>query len=491
MKKFINIIIIISFFTSFISCEKQMDKDPIGLLTINQIDTVPTLETIESAVESSYQPLGTTLNAIISGWRWDLGTVFRNDIILQDIASHDMMKKWHPDGDQPWMDEIYKFSFTSENQAFNGIWTYDYEGISRTNIAINFLENPEIEQITGISNEHKKQLLSEALFLRAYYYFDLINNFGDVPLILKSPNSFNEALSVSVRKPATDVKAQITSDLSKAEALAKNIKYPNTAQKWRVSKGAILALEAKIALYNKDWSKVLNIINKLDALGFYHLNKEYFDSFDASKEFTDNEVIFAYDHRSNEIPKNSNGLRYVTGWGFFAPTKNFIDTFEPGDPRLLYTIDTTKKMSTKIIGSTTTLIDYGNKVYVRYADVLLWKAEAFIETGNYTDAIAIINQIRARARTSTPANGSVVPAGTLPNRPTSTDPSQIKKWLMHERRVELGFESQRFNDLKRWKTAKTVLRKLGINFQDYNYLYPIPQREISKSGGLITQNKGY
>jgi starch-binding outer membrane protein, SusD/RagB family len=58
--------------------------------------------------------------------------------------------------------------------------------------------------------------------------------------------------------------------------------------------------------------------------------------------------------------------------------------------------------------------------------------------------------------------------------------------------VELGFESQRFADLKRWKIASTVLTSaIGKNFQPYNYLYPIPQGEIDKSGGSITQNPGY
>jgi hypothetical protein len=55
----------------------------------------------------------------------------------------------------------------------------------------------------------------------------------------------------------------------------------------------------------------------------------------------------------------------------------------------------------------------------------------------------------------------------------------------------LGFESQRFNDLKRWGLAKDFLTGLGKNFQDKNYLYPIPQGEIDKSGGGITQNPGY
>ena len=119
---------------------------------------------------------------------------------------------------------------------------------------------------------------------------------------------------------------------------------------------------------------------------------------------------------------------------------------------------------------------------------MLWKAEAYNETGNYPQAILIINSIRNRARTSVAVDGALPPAGTLPDRSVaSVDKAQIKGWLMHERRVELGFESQRFNDLKRWGIAKQVLTALGKNFQDRNYLYPIPQSEIDKSGGSITQ----
>lgn len=65
------------------------------------------------------------------------------------------------------------------------------------------------------------------------------------------------------------------------------------------------------------------------------------------------------------------------------------------------------------------------------------------------------------------------------------------QWLMQERRSELGFEDHRFRDLKRWGIAKDVLRDLGKNFEDKNYVYPIPQGEIDKSGGTIQQNNDY
>lgn len=494
MKKLFNIIIILFFITTLTGCMKEFDNDPIGLVTKDMVKTDPTTSTIESAVRSSYGPLGTSLNAIVPNWRWDLGTVFRNDILLEDIASNDMNKKWNPDGDQAWMDELGHFTFTAQNQAFNGIWVYDYEGISRANLAIGFLTDDALIAKVGMSTAIRNQLLSEVYFLRAYYYFDLVNNFGDVPLLLKAPDSFDEALKVSVRATADSVKLQLNSDLSAAKAIATNVKYPST-DKWRVSKGAIISLQAKVALYAKDWTNVLSLITELDALGFYDLNPNYFDSFDATKEFTDLEDIFVYDHRPQETPNVGNGIGAVDGWGFWAPTTDFISAFETSDPRLLYTIDVTNKRSSKLCGSTTLYQGDdngpGNKIYIRYADVLLWKAEALNETEDYPGAITVINKIRARARTSPTADGSVIPAGTLSDRPASTDKTTIKNWLMSERRVELGWESQRFNDLKRWGTAKDVLRTLGVDFQDYHYLYPIPQLDIDKSGGTITQNTGY
>ena len=144
---------------------------------------------------------------------------------------------------------------------------------------------------------------------------------------------------------------------------------------------------------------------------------------------------------------NGNGLAAVAGWGFFAPTTNFLNAFEANDPRKLYTVNVANTHPSKIIGSTSLYKgddnSPGNKVYIRYADVLLWKSEALNETGAFVAAISILNQIRLRARTSPTADGSVVPSGTLADRPSSTDKVQIKNWIMSERRVELGFESDR------------------------------------------------
>jgi tetratricopeptide (TPR) repeat protein len=483
---------------SVFSCT-DLHKDPIGLITPDQVSTDPTLNSVKLSVTSSYQMLASTLNLLSSNWdaNWAAGVVFRDDFILQDIASDDVKKKWNPDGDQAWMDQVQSFNFTSSNQAFNGQWKYDYEGISRANLAISYLTDAAITAKIAIDPALKNRLLGEAYFLRAFYYFDLVNDFGDVPLLVKPLTSFSDAYAVAKRETVANVYAQISADLAQAKSLLPNSKYSDATEKWRASKGAALAMQAKVALYNGKWTDVISIVSELEGLNFYGLNPNYFDSFAVAREATESEVIFAYDHQSGQNPRKGNGLCAPLDWGFIAPTDNFLAEFEANDPRRAYTVNVTDKAVYKLLGSTdkTWLGNDdapSNKIYIRLADVLLWKAEAYNEAGNYPAAIAIINTIRARARTGVAVDGTVPPAGTLADRPASVDKVQIKGWLVHERRVELGFESQRFNDLKRWKMASTVLTSaIGKNFKAFNYLYPIPQGEIDKSGGSITQNPGY
>jgi len=438
---------------------------------------------------------GETVN-LLNEWKWELGTVFRNDFIVDDIASDDMKKKWNPDGDQAWMDQVQSFNFTSSNQAFNGQWSYDYEGITRANLAISYLTDAAIVAKIGMDPATRDRLLGEAYFLRAFYYFDLVNHFGGVPLLTKPLTSFAEAYSVAKRETVEKVYEQISLDLAQAKTLLPNSKHSDAAEPWRASKGAVLAMQAKVALYNEQWAGVISTVSELEGLNFYSLNPNYFDAFDVTKEATENEVIFDYDHQSLQTPRKGNGLCAPLDWGFIAPTDDFLAEFEAGDPRLAYTVNVADKAVYKLLGATNTSYKGNddapsNKIYIRLADVLLWKAEAYNEMGNYAQAIAIINAIRARSRTSVTVGGTLPPGGTLPDRGASVDKAVIKGWLMHERRVELGFESQRFNDLKRWGTAKAVLVALNKNFQDHNYLYPIPQGEIDKSGGSITQNPGY
>jgi len=478
---------------SLTACDDELSKDPIGLVTQDQVNTAPTIENIETSVRSSYDLLSNRLN-ILAQWDWAGGLVFQNDYVMQDIASDDMEKKWVSDGDQPWIDDINNFTFTSINGGPNGLWKYNYEGIKRINIAINFLTNPDIESITGITTERKNQLLGEGYFIRSYYYFSLVTNFGDVPLILRPVESYQEAFDVAVRVPKEEVWTQIKGDLALSRDLLPNSKYSSDTEKWRASKGAAIALLAKSELYTENWGAVPTLVDQLAALGF-GLNDNYFESF--TSEYTDDEVIFSFDHQTNATPtRRGNGIAAPLGWGFFAPSADFLNTFEANDPRLLYTVNVGPQNVNKMLGS----LDGANKgnddapnnkVYIRYADALLWKAEALLETGDTAGAVAIINQIRQRARNGVDANGNAVPAGTLPDRSATADAATVKDWLIHERRVELGFENQRMMDLKRWGIAQQVMQAHGKNFLPKHMLYPIPQSEIDASAGTLTQNEGY
>ncbi|PRX39609.1 RagB/SusD family nutrient uptake outer membrane protein [Salegentibacter salegens] len=470
----------------------ELNEEPIGLITRDQINTEPTASSVTSSVNSSYQLLSNTLN-IIGEWDWTGGKVLRNDFILQDIAAGDMNKKWNPDGDQAWMDEVAAFNFTAINGAFNGIWSYDYEGISRANMAINTLNNPDITD-TGLDAATKDRLLGEAYFLRAFYYFDLLNHFGGVPLLTEPLEDFSAAYEVSNRASEEEVIALIENDLETAVGLLPMQKYSSNAEPWRVSIGAAKGMQAKVDLFQENWEMSLAHIEELQAWNFYSLNDHYFDSFDVEKEFMEDEVIFAYDHRAELNPSKGNGLAALMGWGFVAPTENFVNAFEDDDPRLEYTIETETQSPHKLLGSTDSQYkgnddSPGNKVYIRYADVLLWKAEALIETGQVEAGLEIVDQIRMRAENTPSLDGSNGELEMYSGSGLSQE--QALEVLYKERRLELGFESHRINDLKRWGIADEVLTEMGKNFQEYNYLYPIPQGEIDRSGGQIEQNPGY
>lgn len=474
----------------------NMEKDPIGLLTPDQISESPSEATLKSAVNSTYELLRNTMDFMADA-SWDRGTNIRPDFVIEDIASGDMNKKWVSDGDQAWMDEVGRFSFTADNPAFNGIWTYAFEGISRANLAINKLSDPATVQQAGISAELANGMLGEVLFLRAYYYFELVSNFGDVPLLTKPLTDFDEAYEVATRVPKDQIWQQINTDLQQAEQLLPDVKHAVESEPWRVSKAAVIAFEAKVALFNEKWQEVLAKVEALQQKGYYSLNSNYFDSFSNSKKFNDQEVIFAYNHTQGTLPKNGNGIGSLLGWGFLAPSDDFVASFEANDPRLDYTVDVGNKLAYKLMGELNAA-NRGNgdsptnKVLIRWADVLLWKAEAYLETGDYPQAIRLINEVRTRARNTQTVDGGKAPAGTLPDRDVqASDPGLIKNWLMQERRTELGFESHRFSDLRRWQVAEEVLKSMGKNFTAHHYFYPVPQREIDLSGGTISQNTGY
>lgn len=478
-------------------CENYFDRSEIQLITKDKVTETPKLEAIESMVKSSYNTFGFTANVIQNGTSnaWDDGYGFRPDYICEDIAGGDMQVAWDETSEMYSWRQVQQLTFNASTKVFKGLWAYQFESISRANLALSYLEDPVVVDPLNIAPTLLNRYIGEMLFIRAYSYFYLVINFGGVPILTKPLESFEEAYSSAERATVDKVWEQIEADLTRALTLLPAGKYSSSSEPWRVSKGATLALLAKSALYQEKYDEVITYAGQIKTIGF-ELNTDWFKAFSTSDEFTDNEVIFQYDHypRVSPIdPWNGNLIPQFYAWGFFGATQSLIDAFESNDPRKDYTVDPVARRLWKTMGATDDQY-YGNsdspinRILFRYADIRLWVAESYIMKNQVKEGVEIINEIRKRARNTATISGTPVPVGTLADRDINTNKEQAMKWLQHERRVELAFESCRWSDIRRWDIGKDVL---GSAYQPHFKLYPIPQIEIDRTGGIIKQNPGY
>ncbi len=429
--------------------------------------------------------------------------------VFGDVASDDAVKGGLA-GDQSDIQYIDQFNYVRTNTVLANVWQYYYDGISRANYVLYYV--PAI----GMDAALKSRILGEAKFLRAYFYFNLVNIYGEIPMKLSPP------LSASVinlpKSPVASIYAQIEADLTDASKSLSN-SYSGT-DVGRATKGAAFGLLAKARLYNQDWNGALVAINSLEASTSYSLVSVYKNNFLDSTQ-NNVESIFEIQHLSQQSPSLGSFLNQYfspatyNGYYFNAPVQNFINEFEvaPGgtvDPRLDYTVgragnkwvngepfDPTwsstgylnrkhsqSKYDDPIIGNSGL-----NYVYMRYADILLMKAEAMNELNQGAQATVPLNLVRKRAResylydTSLPGHG-VVPANLLPDV-IYTDQASLRKAIQHERRVELGFEFHRYFDLMRYgqQVAEAALGSNGFTYVKNRY-FQIPQSELDTNPAI-------
>lgn len=423
-------------------------------------------------------------------------------IAIESMGSDDITKGSVPT-DATFMNEYHNFTVTAGEGQLDGFWSGMYANI---NFANQILDNvPAISMDASL----KARYLAEAKFIRAYDYFRLVRAFGNITLRLHPPKTAADFNLPQV--PAAQVWAQIETDLTDAASV-----LPTTydaADIGHVTKGAALALHAKVALYQKKWSDVVNYTNQVTALGIYSLFPDYEKMFRTQNK-NNSESIFEI--QCMLIPNNpaASNSQYsqvqmprVTeaagGWGFNDPSPSLIAEFEPGDPRLKGTVIVTGQTTPEgdLIDASAPDPYYNMKSYVpfaqyvsgynqgcqqdkivlRYADVLLMSAEANNELGNTAAALAALEQVRARAREG---NNAILPPVT------TTDQATLRTAIQHERRVELGMEFERHFDVIRWGLGTQIFGPLGF-VAGKNEVWPIPQNEIDLSGGLLKQNPGY
>ncbi len=426
-----------------------------------------------------------------------------NDIwVFGDVASDDAVKGGNP-GDQAEITYIDEFATDAGNGIIRNYWEFAYESIARAN---NVIAN--VPAIT-MDETLKARIIGEAKFIRSYTYFNLLNIFGKVPLKLL-PQITQEAIHV----PLSEVPAiylQIEKDLKEAVAVLP-VSYSST-DIGRVTKGAALGMLGKVSLYQQKWADAISYFHQLEALKIYGLLPNYANNFKLAFE-NSKESIFEIQHLSGQNPGEGSGLNQwfgpaPGGYYFNAPTKVLVDAFEKSsggevDPRLdasigrdgqpwlngdVFSIDWSSstgfltKKHQQPISELTISGDGGlNYIYLRYADVLLMKAEAFNEINNADSAKANLNKVRKRARTSFIGT---LPAGLLADV-TTNDNTQLRDAIRKERRVELAQEFHRYFDLMRWGKAysESVLDSKKFKYETKRY-FPLPQGEIDANQAII------
>jgi len=489
MKKYF--ILILAMFMS-VACSKSfLEKAPLD--SINTANFFQTKEDAISAINGAYQPLQWPKLYNMRMWTTDI--MAGNSIVGAGGGT---------DGIET-QDEA-NFVTTTDNAGVLDLWRGPSPGILRCNVILQKVPDMNIDE------NLKNRIIGEAKFLRGLYYFILVRFFGDVPLITV-PQEPGDDLRPS-RTDKAAVYEQIIADLTDAEQLLPPRSSYSSSDLGRASKGAAAGLLAKVYLTLGQWDKVVTLANEVESLG-YALNPNYADNFDVDKknsveslfeiQYTGNAGEGFWDNTNQASwlstftgPRNSNMV--AGGWGWNQPTQEFVDSYEPGDLRKDVTIlydgcpqfdgmdydpgySTTGYNLRKFLVPKSVASSYDNSPMdfpiLRYADVLLMKAEVLNNLGKTSEAEAPLNEVRARAG---------LPAVT------GLSQADFKAKVLHERRMELAFEGQRWFDLIRVNNGDyglNFLHSIGkVNATSKFLLLPIPQKEIDANPNL-TQNPGY
>lgn len=500
MKKY-NLLFL-SFLFLMTACQKDLlDKQPI--IGTTESNFYKTEEDAIAAVNAAYAALQFEMTPA-GHFRWFWG----------DIMSDDSEKGGSGDNDVNILLRLETFQGPTNSDLLESEWAANYEGIYRANVVL--------EKVPAIQMDEtiKAQILGEAKFIRAWFFYNLVTIFGDVPLVdhVLIPSEYTMG-----RSPASEVWALIESDLiGAAEDLPARSQLIN-AELGRVTKGAAHALLARSYLFQQKMAEAVPVLDAIISSNEYQLVADYNSIFTPGGE-NNAESIFEIQYMNasggNWGRNNANEGTFTNvftrargqfeGFGFNIPTQNFVDEFfKEGfeDPRLsatvfrvgddmgdrgAFTLEATGGFphlyyAKKYFSNKSETAPFGdaapnggtNDRVIRYADVLLMHAEATYHTGDEAVAKASLNKVRARAR----ANTNLLPDVT-------TSGADLLDAIYHERRVELGLEGHRFFDLVRTGRAAEALNSLGYK-EGTNNLFPIPDSQIQASNGSITQNPGY
>ena len=394
--------------------------------------------------------------------------------------------------------QFYTNALTAINS--NGEWTNGYKYIYEANAMISGLQS------TGnISPAVEQQLIGESKFIRAFWYFYLTNEYGDIPLILTTDYSVNGA---SFRTPSTQVYAQVVRDLIDAKSLL-NSNYIDitdtavTSERVRPTRAAAEALLARVYLYSHKYDSSETQASLVIGNSMYSLCANLSPKSGPNSVFLKNSTEAIW-QLSTPLPANANtqDAQYFTliaapGSGTFnsiSLSTGLLNAFELGDKRKVNWVGSYTTTRSPILTyyypnkyqayNTSTISEY--TMVLRLAEQYLIRAEARANESDLAGAAADLNVIRNRAGLSNIADS------------IASSQSSLLAAISHERQVELFTEwGNRWFDLRRTGMIDAVMGNPGNVCQakggvwnSNSALYPIPQSEILNDPNL-SQNLGY
>ncbi|UOY05851.1 RagB/SusD family nutrient uptake outer membrane protein [Muricauda sp. SCSIO 64092] len=452
-------------------------------------DFVEEVEIVDPTAEESgedFQPIQFVTG--VYGRHTDFAYAF-SFLGITEIISDNADKGSAPTDTGADKDQLDGLTHTPSSVSIRAMWTQWYKAIGRASLAIEFTENFE-----PIDEGLRTRLIGECKFLRALNYFWLVRTFGDLPL---------QDVDLIERVPTSEVYAFIEQDLMEAiAALPEKSEYP-PQDLGRATRGAAQALLAKVYLYQERWQDAADMANTVMNSGEYDLEPDYATVWRATTE-NGIESIFELQGRGEIIAhgiqqySSTQGARGPDGfgWGFNTPSEDLLNAFESENDAI--------RRDATIIFRGETLFDgrvinpgvenprYNEKAYsslnagqgdgdkniriLRFAEILLIRAEALNELGQSSEALVPLNRVRSRV--------------SLPDV-TATNQNELRLAIWKERRLELAMEHDRWYDLLRQGRAAEVMNALGFPFEVGKHeLYPIPNDQLIQTPEM-RQNPGW
>lgn len=469
-----------------------LDRQPLD--SINTENYPATADELVTIVNGAYQPMQRPKLYNMRMWTTDI--IAGNSIVGAGGGT---------DGIET--TNMANFVTSTDNAGALDLWRGPWPGILMSNIVLDVAPTMEIDE------DIRDRSMGEAYFLRAHYYNILATFFGDVPLVTVPQSSDDDLLPE--RDPVEEVYAQIINDLNAAAELLPEKSTYNGENLGRVPKAAAYGLLAKVHLSLGNWQEAVDAVTEVENLG-YALNENYADNFSIDNQngvesifevqYTDDagEDFWSDDNQSSWTSAfmGPRGANFVAGgYGWNQPTEEFVNSYEEGDLRKDATIlyeggpdfdgkeydsdySQTGYNVRKFLVPLSEVSAYDNSPLnfpvLRYADILLVKAEALNELGRTDEAEDYLNMVRNRANLDDIAQG--------------LGQEEFREAVLHERRMELAFEGQRWLDLIRVNNGQyglDFLHSIGKNNASQKHLlFPIPQIELDRNPNL-SQNPGY